>query len=36
MRSGTEQHTMFVTYAILVILLLILWVLYMGLFSNSH
>lgn len=31
MRPGTEQHAMAVTYAILIVLLLILWILYTNL-----
>lgn len=33
MAQGTEQHAMAVTYAILVVLLMILWILYTSLVS---
>ena len=39
MLGGPENHTLFVTYSILVVLLMILWVLYTGIndsIMNKH
>ena len=35
MNKGAEQQTLWVTYAILIVLLLILWVLYNGIFLHE-